>query len=429
MKKDRPLGEGSDLLMMFLVIFIVTIIAGSFFRSWVLFIASIGSLSVAALSLQDLPPSELSIRVKSSRSDYRVYEEDEIWIEKVIQNQGERLEFVEIMDQLPKEVEVVEGNNHTVMRLDGGEKKKLRYKIRCPKRGEYYIGKTKARYRGKLGFFSKEVVKKHRVELRVLPKIEDMRRIKIRPSYTKRDLGNIPSSNIGIGTEFYSLREYVPGDEMRRINWKATARSQNPVSNEYEGEKSGDVILIVDGYKEGNVGTMRENTMKASVRACASIASCTLEDRNRVGLIVLGDYLKWVYPGSGREQFYKIMDGLSKFRSGGLWEFKDITWLIRRFFPGRSLIIFISPLLQEKVSETIIDIAMKEYDVMVISPDPVKIERKLELGGSELSYKMSDIERGILLDKLWDYSMVVDWDPYEPLQNNLGTVIRFWKRR
>lgn len=428
MKDELSVMGGSVLLNMFVLLFIISIISASFFRSWVLFIVSIGCLSVIASSLKELPPSDLSMRVKSSRSDYRVYEEDEIWVEKVIQNKGSELNFVEVMDVLPEGLEVVEGSNHTVMRLTGGEKRKLRYKIRCPKRGDYYIGKTKMRYRGALGFFSEDIVIKHAVELRVLPAIEDMKRMKIRPSYTKRDLGNIPSSSIGIGTEFYSLREYVPGDEMRKINWKATARSQNPISNEYEGEKSGDVILIVDGYKEGNVGTFRDNTMKASARACASIASSVLEDRNRVGLIVLGDYLHWVYPGSGREQFYKIMDGLSKFRSGGLWEFKDITWLIRRFFPGRSLIIFISPLLQEKVTETIIDIAMKEYDVMLISPDPVKIEEKLGLGENEMGYKISELEREILLDKLWDYSMVVDWDPYEPLQNVLGTVIRSWKR-
>ncbi len=407
------------------VTFIISLVIGSFLGLWTMFILSICSLSVLALSLIDLPPSYLCVDVEVSRTDQRMYEEDDVWIVKKIHNKGDELRFIEVIDELPEEVEVIKGRNHTVMKLGEGETKSLKYKLKCPKRGEYDLGKTKVRYRGRLGFFSKEIEVDNDLELRVLPGIEDMKNMKIRPSYTKRDMGNIPSNAIGIGTEFYSLREYVQGDEMRKINWKASARSQNPITNEYEGEKSGDVIIVVDGYKEGNVGSIRDNTMKASVRACASIASSVLEDRNRVGLIVLGDYLHWIYPGSGREQFYKIMDGLSKFRSGGLWAFKDITWLIRRFFPGKSLIIFISPLLQDKVTETIIDIAMKEYDVMVISPDPVKVEKKIGEKKSDIAYRLLALERKNTLDKLWDYSLVVDWDPYEPLQNTLGKVIRY----
>lgn len=412
----------------FAVFAIASLLLGTLTRSWVFFVAFIGIITVFAFSLMGTPSSEFDLKVARKAEDKELYEDDDIWVEVYLKNEGERIDYLEIKDSLPPKVELVERSNHTVFQLDEGEIKKLRYKVSCPITGEYEIGPVEVRYRDPLDFFMEDKEFKSKMDIHVLPKIQEMEKAKVRPSYTKNWLGNIKSSSIGIGTEFYSLREYHIGDELRKINWKATARSQTPITNEFEGEKSGDVIIAVDGYIEGNVGTEKYNTTRASVRAAASLASSILKDRNRVGLIVLGDYLDWIYPGTGRDQFYKIMDSLSKLKPGQ-WEFRDLKWLIRRFFPSRSLIIFISPLIQQDVTDTIIDICMSEYDVMVLSPNPVEVERKIEEDYDPVTSEIMEMERENILDKIWNYSVVIDWSIDEPLEAKLEEVIRYWERK
>src|SRR5439155_1167202 len=76
----------------------------------------------------------------------------------------------------------------------------------------------------------------------VAPAMEDLRRTKLQPRRTRPWYGQVASRQIGAGTDFWGVREYTAGDEVRRINWKASARLDRLFTNEYEGERSGDVV-------------------------------------------------------------------------------------------------------------------------------------------------------------------------------------------
>lgn len=92
------------------------------------------------------------------------------------------------------------------------------------------------------------------------------------------------------------------------------------------------------------------------------------------------------------------------------------------------MVIFISPLLSKEVSETLLDICMEEHNMMVISPDPLVIEKEIMDEPSRLAENISQLDRDVILDKLWKYSIVVDWNPNEPLEASLQEVIRYWER-
>ncbi|MFW6195873.1 MAG: DUF58 domain-containing protein [Thermoplasmatota archaeon] len=419
----------SHFTLYIVILAILTLFIGIVFKSWVFLVASIANLAILAVSLRGLPPKNIDVELNRASSEQDVYEDGEVTVKIELKNKGSKLKYLELIDNIPPKVEIVEGSNHHILSLEKNETKMIEYTLSCPLRGRKFIGPIKMRYRDSLGFYFEEWTVEKVMKIHVLPKTEDMNKVNVRPSYTRNWLGNIQSQSIGIGSEFYSLREYHPGDEMRKINWKATARYLNPITNEFEGEKSGDVVIVVDGYREGNVGTIRKNTTNASIRAAASLATNILTDRNRVGLIILGDTLNWIYPRSGRDQLYKILDNLSNLKEGGMWKIQDTKWLIRRFFPSRSMMIFISPLIQPKITETIIDICMKEFDVMVISPDPIEIEKSIGEEYDPGAEKLLRMERENIIDTLWPYSIVVDWDPNEPLEASLEEVIRYWKRK
>ncbi len=419
----------SNFLHYTVVIAIALLFLGVIGKSWVFLVAAIASLSVLVVSISELPPSKIDVDVIRGSREKDVYEDGEVDIKIKVENKSEELQFLEVMDSVPASVEIKKGSNHQVLSLKEGESKVIKYTVSLPIRGTKVLGPIKMRSIDSFGFFYKEWKVDKETRIHILPRTEDLNKVNVRPSYTRNWLGNIQSQSIGIGSEFYALREYVPGDEIRKINWKATARYLNPITNEFEGEKSGDVVLIVDGYKKGNVGTMRNNTTKASIKAAASLATSILSDRNRVGLIVLGETLEWIYPRSGRDQLYKILSNLSNLKEGGMWKMEDMKWLIKRFFPSKSMIIFISPLIQPKITDTIIDICMKQFDVMVISPNPLKVEESIIDDYDENAEKILQMGRDTVIDTLWPYSIVVDWDPNEPLEASLEEVIRYWKRK
>ncbi len=413
------------------VLFAVTItsfILGIILNSWVFLILAISIFSILAVENRGALQEKVKLKVERKSEKISIYENDEIWIELSIKNEGEPLNYLEIFDSLPAEIDIVEGSNHHVLRLGENEKKTIRYKIHCSRRGELEIGPIKLRYRDPLDLHVEEWTSYELMSIFVLPEIQNMRSVNVRPLYTKSWIGNIKSQRIGIGSEFFSLREYMPEDALKKINWKATARFLEPMTNEFIGEKSGDVILIVDGNRKNIVGNTEKNTLDSTIRAAGTLASSILRDRNRVGLIILGDYLRWLYPASGREHFYKIMEELSGVTEGGEWELEDTKWILRGFFPKRSMIVFISPLLSKEIGKTLLDICMEEHNVMVISPDPLIIEKDIIEDHSALAEKLSQLDRDVILDKLTNYSLVVDWNPNEPLEVSLKEVIRYWRR-
>ncbi len=409
------------------VLAVIGTILGNLFRSWAFFSLTIGSLALLVIAAKLRPSSDLQVKV-SRESDKRreVYVDDEVDVTVHLKNESQRSLFLEVKDVLPSHVEIEEGTNHRTMWLDKEEEKTLDYKISCPVTGKVNLGPVEVRYRDSLNLFSEAIHSGGEMFLRVLPTTEEMTSVDIYPSYTKFWMGEIKSQSIGLGNEFFSIREYHPGDELRDINWKATARQLSPMTNEFEGEKSGDVILVVDGYKKGTVGTKRHNTLRASVGAAASLASNILSARNRVGLIVSGEYLNWVYPGTGKNHYHKIMSNLTKFEEGGSWGLEGVKKLLEDFFPRRSLIIFISPLTVPEFSETIIDLSRKEYDVMVVSPDPLKVEKDILGGYDETAEGLYQTERDNVIESLWSYgTTVVDWDPNTPLEPALKEVLRY----
>src|SRR2546428_755119 len=229
----------------------------------------------------------------------------------------------------------------------------------------------------------------------VAPTMEDLRRTKLQPRRTRPWFGQVPSRQIGAGTEFWGVREYAAGDEVRRINWKASARLDRLFTNEYEGERSGDVVIVVDARRESFVGTETDNPIEHGVRAALGIAEHVLASKNRVGLIVQREVIDWVPPAFGRKQLYRILDHLTQVRPGGEWPFAYIAWVLSRFFPRDCLIVVVSPLEDRTALNAVIDLEARGYDVAIVSPSPLAIEWRLgqQRPEDKTAYPILRIER------------------------------------
>ncbi len=409
-------------------LFFVTITLGIIFMNYIFFILSLSSLSIIIVGFLEMPPNSEDVTIERDRKEVHTYEGEEFTISLTVKNNDNSEVFLEIKDELSTNVKVIEGSNHNSVYLSSGEEKKLEYKVKFLKTENYRIGPVKVRYLNPTGLFSKNWNFEKFMNVVALPQVEDMSRTRLRPKYTSGWLGNIKSTQMGIGSEFFSIREYHQGDEMRDINWKATARYLKPKTNSFEAEKSGDVIIVVDAFHDSNVGVFEDNMLKHSVKAATSLASDIISDRNRVGLLVIGNFVRWVYPRSGQEQLYEIMDNLMELEEGSHWRLEHARFIMNNIFPNRCLLLFISPLTSEKVTDAIAGLARKKYEIAVLSPSPIDLQKKHIDIEDEMAAKLQSLERKKRMADLRDYGPVIDWKTEQPLEVAIEGVRRYQMR-
>ncbi len=392
------------------------LVLGLALRSWQTVLLSLPPVIFLALGslFPPLTPRVLAVR---SLSRDRVQAGWDVQIELVVRNDGPALDLVEIVDVLPRELAVVRGTNHAVVSLEKGGEVPLSYTVRSAVKGDFHLGPVRARSLDPLALGAEDTVVRVDSRLVVAPAMEDLRRVLLQPRRTRPWFGQVASRRIGVGTDFWGIREYVPGDDVRRINWKASARFDRLYSNEYEGERSGDVVIVVDARTESFIGTEEDNPIEHGVRAALAIAEHVLASKNRVGLIVQREVLDWVPPAFGRKQLYRILDHLTRVRPGGEWPFAHVAWVLSRFFPRDCLVVLISPLQDPATLAGIIALASRGTDFAIVSPSPLAIEWRLAEKGPEhaVAYRILRMERANLIAQLSRIAQVVDWDPTTPL--------------
>jgi uncharacterized protein (DUF58 family) len=253
-----------------------------------------------------------------------------------------------------------------------------------------------------LGLFYQERIYKSE-EITVIPRIEEIRierRIRSGIAY---------SHSCGIGTEFFGIREYNR-DPFKRINWMASARWNSLLVNEYELERRGDFIIIIDSRDVQAVGSPIDNPLKYSIRAAASLASFLREDR--VSLLIYGNQIKWLYPDRGEKQLSRILHELLNVRASGNISFATA---IESIDSLPKTIILISSLEDDlTIPTTIEDLIAKGFEVLVVSPSPLIIEKGMHPNDKkwELAFHILNLERENLVRRLEQYgALVVNWDP------------------
>lgn len=394
----------------------VFLIAALVLRSWQVVLLALPPAMFLAVGALFPPPVPALVAVRSVSRE-RVHVGMPVEVELAIHNDGPSLGLVEVVDQVPRGLAVVRGTDHIIASLPSGGDLRLRYVVRPTIKGDFEIGPVRARALDPLGFGAEDAVLPVASRVVAAPQMEDLRRTRLAPRRTRPWYGQVTSRRLGIGTDFWGVRDYVPGDEVRRVNWKASARLDRLFSNEYEGERSGDVVIVLDARREAFVGTETDNPIEHGVRAALGIAENVLASRNRVGLIVQRDVLDRVSLAFGRKQLYRILDHLVHVRPGGDWPFAHIGWVVQRFFPRDSLIVLISPLSDRTALDAVLDLAASGYEIVIVSPSPLAIQRRLgtEGTGQDAAFRILRMERENLLTELRRVAQVIDWHPATPL--------------
>ena len=243
------------------------------------------------------------------------------WVNEVVEItwdirlEGAGVAIVTLADILPKEFELVEGNNIRVAWTWWGIRSMtFRYRFRCSKRGRYLLEPTSVDIGHPLGFFlPKRGASGDAIELTVIPRITNIRRIRGMRGIARTPPPNADVARMGVATtDFREIRLYQPGDPVKNINWKATARSfargaSLPLVNEYEFEGRKAVWLFLDAASYMEIGTNIDNAFERATEATGAMAFYFLERGYRVGAYIYNHQSeKLLYPDTGMRQFYRI---------------------------------------------------------------------------------------------------------------------------
>ncbi len=119
----------------------------------------------------------------------------------------------------------------------------------------------------------------------------------------------------GHGMQFSDFREYYPGDDIRHIDWKVTARTQLAHIKKFEEERDLTVYLLVDMSGSGQFGSVEKTKNEALSEVCALLAFAAVKNNDRVGLILFTDHIeKHIPPKKGQTHAMRLVAELLDFR-------------------------------------------------------------------------------------------------------------------
>jgi len=229
----------------------------------------------------------------------------------------------------------------------------------------------------------------------MIPKevLKEIRRIQITTSRMVSDLfaGQYQSVFKGRGMEFYEVREYLPGDEIRFIDWNVTARAGRPFIKKFVEERELTVMLLLDMSGSAYFGSSTQSKMQLAAKLCSVLAFSAITNNDRVGFIAFTDRIeKFIPPRKGVRHVLRVIREALYFKPQGkgtdinaaleylnrVTTRKTVTFIISDFFapPFRKMLTA----------------ANKRHDIVAVTiTDP----RELELPDAGL-VKLFDAEKG-----------------------------------
>jgi uncharacterized protein (DUF58 family) len=176
-------------------------------------------------------------------------------------------------------------------------------------------------------------------------------------------LGTHLTRHIGPGVEYADVRRYVPGDQLRTVNWPVSARRGSLHVTERLTDRAADVVVLIDGYPQPP-GPATEATDRI-VRGAVQVVQSALRSGDRAGVVALGGRRpRWLGADIGRRQFYRILDAV--LTAGDGFETTPGTLAPRAAVPPGAIVIAFSTLLDTEFALALIDLRKRGHTVVAV---------------------------------------------------------------
>ncbi len=201
----------------------------------------------------------------------------------------------------------------TDLALAPGEAIRCPYTLRPRRRGTRPIGEAIALLRTPIGLFQRRFAFADGA-LRVVPDTSSLLpREALDPQRLLAALGVKPVRPRGTGMDFESLREYVPGDDVRHIDWRATARRGRTITRVYRHERDHPLLIAIDTSRLMGTRCGRGNTLDLAIESALALAYTALHHGDRVGLVLFDHAIRsYVPPRRSRRALGPLIEAVSE---------------------------------------------------------------------------------------------------------------------
>jgi len=408
---------------------LVSLAAGIIASQPALVLASALGLGGAGYARAMSPPPLATLAVDRTVSDREPEPGDEIEVTVTVENTGDStLPDIRLVDRVPPTMQVVDGAARLGTALRAGEKASFRYTA-VAERGVHewplqVIGRDVA------GAFEREALVDTDDSVECVPRLKTTADVPVRLQ-TSVYAGSVNTETGGEGLEFFSVRDYQPGDPKRRIDWKTYARTGEFSTVDFREEHAARVVLLFDGRESSytSTGPGERHALEQSVDLASDVFASLYDQGHLVGMAAFNGIPLWLGPSTGTLHLQRVRNAfvehpaisalppeVAEEESG---RYVDPMTHVRRQLPEDTQIFLFSPLTDEYTYEVARRLDGAGHLVTVISPDPT--------ADRTVGQRLARLERLVLIKRLRDHGIrVVDWSDEQPLNVELEYAERRW---
>ncbi|QEU93978.1 DUF58 domain-containing protein [Streptomyces kanamyceticus] len=311
-------------------------------------------------------------------------------VELTVTNPSGRPLRAELRDAWPPSswqpgTEVTASRHHST--IPPGERRRLTTRLRPTRRGDHHADRVTIRSYGPLGLFTRQGSHQVPWTVRVLPPFASRKHLPSKLARLRELDGRTSVLIRGQGTEFDSLRDYVPGDDTRSIDWRATARQSTVAVRTWRPERDRHILLVLDTGRTsaGRVGDAPR--LDASMDAALLLAALASRAGDRVDLLAYDRRVRALVQGrAAGEVLPSLVNALATLEPELIeTDARGLTATALRTAPRSSLIVLLTSLDRAPVEEGLLPVLSrltKRHTVLVASVADPHIEQMAKSRGT-----------------------------------------------
>lgn len=348
---------------------------------WLGLIYNVGLLVLGLVDFIITPKPKSLILSRQHEEKLSLGQENIIFIR--IKNRSRSSLKISIKDEYPYQFKI--DKEVLTLEVPPSEEKKVHYTLVPTSRGDYEFGAIFYRYPGVLGLIIRQSKLKTKDSIKIYPDLLKVVRYEflLRRNHLLHS-GFKVSRLKGKGLEFESLRNYLPDDDYRFINWKVTARKREPITQEYRAERRQDILILIDC---GRMMVSKVNSLSKldhSINAALMLGGVGIREGDRVGLLAFSkDIFEYLPPKEGKGQLKKIVEALYNIKPE-LTEpdYKKAFRLLYLRNRKRSLLIIFTDLTDIQVSSLLLSylsVLASQHLLLIITIEDPQLRRVSEI--------------------------------------------------
>lgn len=300
---------------------------------------------------------------------------------------------VELQDHLPHTFQL---ENSLLSGVFQGGSAVFSYTTTATERGRYAFENVYLRYFGGLGLWKKQVLLSCQNTIEIYPDLSQVRGVLNAVQDVLILEGHRVFKKQRSGSEFHYIRDYVQGDDIRLINWKASARTTKLMTNLFQPEKGKIVTIVLDCGRQMAIELEGQVKLDRTLEAALTLAAVALKQGDQVALIAYSNKVKvYVPPGRGLPHLQALTRAVYDLRSDFVESSTQIAFAhVLRFLKKRSLVVLFSDMESYLYNQEMLPYVQRlrrSHQVLLLSlQDPMIHEwARVRAEDSRQAYKMS----------------------------------------